>query len=106
MQAEGSLTMGLGYALTEEVRFKGGEILDSNFDTYEIPRFSWLPKIEAVLVPNPDVPPLGCGEPPIVCMGGAIANAIFDATGARVFEMPMTPERIKAALAQSPQPRR
>ena len=101
MQMEGSLMMGLGYALSEEVRFNGGKILDANFDTYEIPRFSWLPKIDAVLIPNPDVPPLGCGEPPIVCVGGAIANAIYDATGARLFEMPMTPERIKTAMARS-----
>ena len=99
-QMEGSLTMGLGYALTEEVRFNGGEILDHNFDTYEIPRFSWLPKIETVLVENSETPPAGGGEPPIVCMGGVIANAIFDATGARLFELPMTPERIKNALAE------
>jgi nicotinate dehydrogenase subunit B len=99
-QMEGSLMMGLGYALTEEVRFNGGEILDHNFDTYEIPRFSWLPKIETVLIENSDIPPAGGGEPPIVCMGGVIANAIFDATGARLFELPMTPERIKNALAE------
>ena len=98
MQMEGSLTMGLGYTLTEEVRFNGGQILDRNFDTYEIPRFSWLPKIETVLIENSGIPPAGGGEPPIVCMGGVIANAIFDATGARLFELPMTPERIKKAL--------
>jgi isoquinoline 1-oxidoreductase len=101
IQMEGSLTMGLGYALTEEVRFNGGEILDHNFDTYEIPRFSWLPKIETVLVENREIPPAGGGEPPIVCMGGVIANAIFDATGARLFELPMTPERIKNALTET-----
>jgi CO/xanthine dehydrogenase Mo-binding subunit len=100
MQMEGSLMMGLGYTLTEEVRFKGGQIFDKNFDTYEIPRFSWLPKIEAILVSNPDVSPLGGGEPPIVCVGGAVANAIFDATGARLFELPMTPERVKEAMAR------
>jgi isoquinoline 1-oxidoreductase len=99
-QMEGSLTMGLGYALTEEVRFNGGEILDRNFDTYEIPRFSWLPKIETVLIENSEIPPAGGGEPPIVCMGGVIANAIFDATGARLFELPMTPERVRNALAE------
>jgi isoquinoline 1-oxidoreductase len=47
LQIEGSITMGLGYALTEEVRFKDGEVLDRNFDTYALPRFSWVPKIEA-----------------------------------------------------------
>ena len=101
IQMEGSLMMGLGYTLTEEVRFDGGRILDRNFDTYEIPRFSWLPKIETVLVENSGTPPAGGGEPPIVCMGGVIANAIFDATGARLFELPMTPERIKNALAET-----
>jgi CO/xanthine dehydrogenase Mo-binding subunit len=100
-QMEGSLTMGLGYALTEEVRFNGGEILDHNFDTYEIPRFSWLPKIETMLIENSETPPAGGGEPPIVCMGGVIANAIFDATGVRLFELPMTPERIKNALTEA-----
>lgn len=92
--------MGLGYTLTEEVRFNGGEILDRNFDTYEIPRFSWLPKIETILIENSGIPPAGGGEPPIVCMGGVIANAIFDAMGARLFELPMTPERVKKALAE------
>jgi len=100
IQMEGSLMMGLGYALTEEVRFDGGRILDRNFDTYEIPRFSWLPKIETVLIENSGFPPAGGGEPPIVCMGGVIANAIFDATRARLFELPMTPERIKNAVAE------
>jgi CO/xanthine dehydrogenase Mo-binding subunit len=97
-QIEGSITMGLGYALTEEVHFKDGEVLDRNFDTYQIPRFSWLPKIETVLIENPDTPASGCGEPPIVTMGAVIANAIFDAVGARMFQLPMTPARIQAAL--------
>ena len=101
MQMEGSLTMGLGYSLTEEVRFNGGQILDRNFDTYEIPRFSWLPRIETVLIENSGIPPAGGGEPAIVCMGGVVANAIFDATGARLFELPMTPERIKKALSEA-----
>jgi len=97
-QIEGGITMGLGYALTEHVRFKGGEVLDRNFDTYEIPRFSWVPKIEAILIENPGVPASGCGEPPIVGMGAVIANAIFDAIGVRFPQLPMTPARIKAAL--------
>jgi CO/xanthine dehydrogenase Mo-binding subunit len=100
MQIEGSLTMGLGQALTEEVHFKGGQILDVNFDSYEIPRFFGLPKIETVLVENPDVPPQGGGEPPIVVVAAVIGNAIFDATGARLFELPMTSERIKEALVR------
>ena len=73
--------MGLGYALSEEIRFKGGEVLDKNFDTYDLPRFSWLPKIETVLLDAPDVPAQGGGEPAIVPMGAVVANAIFDAIG-------------------------
>ena len=90
--------MGLGYCLSEEIHFKGGEIKDLNFDSYEIARFSWVPKIEAVLVDNPDIDPSGGGEPPIVGMGGLIANALFDATGIRVNQLPLTPDRIKEKL--------
>jgi nicotinate dehydrogenase subunit B len=97
LQIEGGLTMGLGYALTEEVRFQGGDVLDKNFNTYQIPRFSWQPKIEAVLVDNQDLPPQGCGEPAITTVGAVIANAVYDAIGARLFELPMTPERIRKA---------
>lgn len=100
-QMEGGLTMGLGQALTEEVRFKGGQILDLNFDTYEIPRFSWLPEIETVLIDNPDLSPQGGGEPSIVVVAALIGNAVFDATGARLYELPMTRERVQEALARS-----
>lgn len=99
IQVEGCIMMGLGYALTEEVRFKGGKVLDLNFDSYEIPRFSWLPKIEAFIVPNDSLPASGGGEPAIINMGAVLANAVFDATGARLFRLPMTPARVRAALA-------
>jgi isoquinoline 1-oxidoreductase len=98
IQIEGCITMGLGYALAEDIHFKGGEILDQNFDTYEIPRFSWLPQIETILIDDKNAAPQGGGEPAIICMGGVIANAIFDACGARLFQRPMAPERIKKAL--------
>jgi len=99
LQVEGCITMALGYSLSEELHFKGGEILDLNFNTYELPRFSWVPKIETVLIKADDMPPQGGGEPPIICMGGVIANAIYDATGARVFQLPMTHKRVKEAMA-------
>ena len=97
-QIEGCITMGLGYTFTEEIRFKGGEVLDRNFDTYEMPRFSWVPQIETVLIDAPDIPAQGGGEPAIVPLGAAVANAIYDAVGARVFQLPMTPARVKAAM--------
>jgi nicotinate dehydrogenase subunit B len=98
MQIEGAITMGLGYCLTEEIHFKGGEIKDLSFDSYTIPRFSWVPKIESVLIENTEIAPSGGGEPPIVGMGGLIANALFDATGVRLRRLPLTRERIKAKL--------
>ncbi len=99
IQMEGCITMGLGYALTEEIHFKGGAIKDLNFDTYELPRFSWVPKIETVLVRNDALPASGGGEPAIINMGAVLANALFDATGVRLRRLPMTPARVKAALA-------
>ncbi len=100
-QIEGCITMGLGYALTEEIHFQGGRITDTNFDTYEIPRFSWLPRIETVLIDAHESPAQGGGEPAIIGMGAVVANAIFDATGARLFQLPMTPDRLKASLRQT-----
>ena len=99
LQTEGCITMGMGYALTEEVHFKGGQVLDLGFGAYELPRFSWVPEIETVLIKADDSPSRGAGEPAIINMGGVIANAVFDATGARVRQIPLTPERIKQALA-------
>jgi isoquinoline 1-oxidoreductase len=99
IQMEGCITMGLGYALMEEQRFQGGEIFGLNFDGYSLPRFSDVPGIETVLIDSSDPEPHGGGEPAIITMGAVIANAIFDAVGVRLFELPMTPERVKAALA-------
>ena len=98
IQMEGCITMGLGYALTEEIHFKGGKIFDANYDSYAIPRFSWLPEIETVLIEAKNSPAQGGGEPAIINMGAVVANAIFDASGARLYQLPMTPDRIKAAL--------
>ena len=98
MQIEGCITMGLGYALSEEIQFSHGEIADRNFDTYQIPRFSWLPKIETILIDSPALPPSAGGEPAIICMGAVIGNALHDAVGVRLLQLPMTPARVKAAL--------
>ncbi len=101
IQMEGCITMGIGYALTEEIQFQGGDIKNHSFDTYEIPRFSWVPKIDTVIMDRKDQAPQGGGEPTIICMGAVIANAIFDATGARLYQLPMTPERILAAMKKA-----
>jgi nicotinate dehydrogenase subunit B len=98
MQMEGCITMGLGYTFAEEVQFEGGNVLDRNFDTYTIPRFSWLPKIDCVVLDMKDKSPQGGGEPAIIAIGAVVANAIYDATGARLYQMPFTPERVLEAL--------
>ncbi len=99
VQIEGCIAMGLSSVLTEEIHFNGGEIKDRNFDSYELTRFSWVPEVETVLVDNPGLAPQGCGEPAITCVAALIANAVFDATGARIFRLPLSPDRVKSALA-------
>jgi isoquinoline 1-oxidoreductase len=101
MQMEGCIAMGLGYVFSEEIRFEGGKILDTNFGTYELARFSQMPEIETVFVSNDELAPKGGGEPAIINMGAVVANAIFDATGARVYRLPMTPERVLEAMRSS-----
>jgi CO/xanthine dehydrogenase Mo-binding subunit len=98
IQMEGGITMGLGYALSEEIHFKDGAISDTNFDRYALPRFSWVPKIETVILEADDAPPRGGGEPAIILTGAVIANAVHDATGVRLLELPMSPERVRAAV--------
>jgi isoquinoline 1-oxidoreductase len=98
LQIEGGITMGLSAALSEEIEFSGGKINTRNFNSYQITRFSDVPPIDIILVDNPDLPPQGCGEPAITTVGAALANAIFDAVGARVYTLPMTPGRILAAM--------
>ncbi|MDD3722420.1 MAG: molybdopterin-dependent oxidoreductase [Lutibacter sp.] len=98
VQTEGGITMGLGYALYEDIEFNGGRVKTWSFNNYEITRFSKTPKIECVFIDKMDSKPQGGGEPAIICIGGAIANAVFDACGARVNRMPITPSRILEAL--------
>jgi len=100
IQMEGCCVMSMGYALAEGLKFSDGVVHDKNFDTYKLPRFSWVPKIETVILKKENDPPQGVGEPAIIGMGAVIATGVLDATGARLFEMPMTPERVKAALAK------
>jgi len=99
IQAEGCVNMGLGYTLTEDVEFDWGEVKSTNFGNYDIPLFSHIPEsIETELADAMDQPPQGGGEPAIICMGAAVANAVFEACGARIFRMPFTRERVLEAL--------
>lgn len=99
IQAEGCVNMGLGYSLTEDVEFDWGEVKSTNFGNYSLPLFSTIPEIiESVTVDAMDEPPQGGGEPAIISVGGAIANAVFEACGARIFRLPITKERVLEAL--------
>lgn len=97
-QVEGAITMCIGQALSEEIRFKGGRILDRNFDTYLLPRFPAIPALQVVFAQGGTAITQGLGEPPVVPVAAALANAVFDATGARVTHVPFTPERVLEAL--------
>jgi nicotinate dehydrogenase subunit B len=101
IQAEGCMLMGLGYALREEITFEGRKMLSRNYDSYAITQFNMVPELDVVLIDSEDPEPHGGGEPAIVCMGAAVANAIFDATGARIYRLPLTPERVKEAIGST-----
>lgn len=94
VQTEGGITMGLGYSLYEDIEFNGGLVKSRNFSNYTITKFSNTPEIECVFIDKMDSKPQGGGEPAIICVGGAIANAVFDACGVRATRMPITPERV------------
>jgi nicotinate dehydrogenase subunit B len=94
-QVEGAMVMGIGGALTEAIDFDNGKILNPHFSEYHVPRFSDAPEIEVVLLDRKDLPSAGAGESPIVAIAPAIANAIFNAVGARLRSMPMAPNGVK-----------
>jgi isoquinoline 1-oxidoreductase subunit beta len=88
-QVQGCIIMGLGGALTEEMQFQNGRILNAAFSRYQVPHFKDVPKLDIHLVNNPDIPAAGAGETPIIAVAPAIANAIFAATGVRIRSMPL-----------------
>jgi CO/xanthine dehydrogenase Mo-binding subunit len=107
-QIQGGVTQGIGWALNEEYVYdKDGRLDNPGFLDYRVPVASDLPMIEAVMVevPNPRHPfgARGVGEVPIVPPMAAVANAILDATGVRMRDLPMSPPKLRAALdAQEP----
>jgi CO/xanthine dehydrogenase Mo-binding subunit len=98
-QVEGGILQGMSRALMEEVRWDDRRVTSRDWQTYpSIYSGFEIPAIEIVLLNPMDVPATGAGETAITLVAAAMGNAIFDATGARVREIPFTPERIKAAL--------
>lgn len=102
-QIEGGATMGLGYGLMEEITTVGGVIKNTNFTDYLIPTMLDVPEIDAIIVeePEPSGPfgAKGVGEPALIPTAAAIANAVYDAIGVRIYSLPITPEKVLQALA-------
>ncbi|NOX33099.1 MAG: xanthine dehydrogenase family protein molybdopterin-binding subunit [Deltaproteobacteria bacterium] len=103
-QVYGGVVMGLGYALTEEVVHKKGKNMNANFRDYKLFTAKDAIKIKAPVLETPDKDgPFGAkgiGEPGCVPTAPAIANAIYDAVGVRIYDLPITPEKVLAALKE------
>jgi isoquinoline 1-oxidoreductase beta subunit len=97
-QMESAVVYGLSAALIEEFAVKDGAVQATNFDSYPVMRMSEVPEIHTKIVTT-DNPPTGMGEIGVVAVAPAIANAVFQLTGKRMRHVPMTPERVKKALA-------
>jgi CO/xanthine dehydrogenase Mo-binding subunit len=97
-QIEGNIIQGVSRALMEEVKFDSSGIKTLDWTSYPVIRFPAVPEIEIVLINRPEMPALGGGEPSSAPIAAAIANAIFDATGARLRQAPFTPERVLAGM--------
>jgi CO/xanthine dehydrogenase Mo-binding subunit len=99
-QVEGAVIQGISRAMTEEVTFSRSAITSLNWSQYQIARFPQLPEaIDIVLIDRPELPAVGAGEAALKNIWACIANAIFDATGVRLRQLPFTPQRMQQGLA-------
>jgi isoquinoline 1-oxidoreductase subunit beta len=97
-QLEGASVFGLSLALIEELTFKNGAAVQSNFHDYPVLRMSDMPQIHTRIVAS-NAPPTGMGEIGVMPVAPAIANAMFQLTGKRLRNLPMSPQRVKKTLA-------
>jgi CO/xanthine dehydrogenase Mo-binding subunit len=101
-QVEGGALQGMSRALGEEVTWDNEKITSVNWASYHsLPLGFEIPKIEVTLLNRPDQRATGAGETSITLIAAAIGNAVFDATGTRIRQIPFTPERLKAAFGQA-----
>ena len=96
-QIEGSLLFGISNALKERATVANGNLVQSNFHDYQVLRMDEVPEVEVHIVPSTEYP-TGLGEPGTTTIAPALSNAIFAATGARVRQVPLLPDRVLAAL--------
>jgi nicotinate dehydrogenase subunit B len=100
-QLEGGALHGVSRTLNEEVTWDDQKVTSIDWRTYRpLPVGADVPKIETVLINRPDVRATGAGETAVTVVAAAIGNAVFDATGVRLRQIPFTPERVKAALSK------
>ena len=100
-QLEGGAVQALSWCLKEAVSFDAdGAVTSRDWSSYPILRFSEAPEIETVLLDRPELDPLGAGEATVGPTSGALANAVFAATGLRIRDLPMTPDRLREAAAR------
>ena len=97
-QVEGNLLQALSRTLHERTTFDTQRVTSVDWSSYPILRFSDVPELRIDLIQRRDQPPLGAGEAASTPVPAALANAVFDATGARLYEVPFAPERVRAAM--------
>ncbi|BEQ16905.1 xanthine dehydrogenase family protein molybdopterin-binding subunit [Desulfoferula mesophila] len=101
-QIQGGVAQGMGYALFEGAREKDGRVVNDNFTTNKILNATEMPWMEEILVetldPHGPFNAKGIGEPPLIATAPAIANAVYNATGVRIKELPITPDKILREL--------
>ncbi len=100
-QIEGNIVQTLGRVLYEEIKFDRSTILSRDWASYRTTHFSDVPSIAIDLIDRPTEKPWGAGEPTAAVVPSAIANAVYDATGARLRSVPFTPEKVLAALKKA-----
>jgi nicotinate dehydrogenase subunit B len=95
-QLEGGFVQAASWTLREEVKFDRTRVTTTDWESYPIFRFGEIPELETVVLDRPGEPWLGAGEASQGPTAAAIANAIFDATGLRMRDLPLTPDRLRA----------
>ena len=99
-QIEGGAIQTVSRSLMEQVNWTRTQVTSVDWASYPILRHTAVPRVEVDLIDRPGEPSTGAGEPTACSIPAAIANAVFDATGARLRAVPFTPERVRAALAE------
>jgi CO/xanthine dehydrogenase Mo-binding subunit len=101
-QIDGGVVMGIGYALMEQVLIDDGKVVTTNFGENKIPSIADIPPLRTIVrqepVGNGPAGAMSIGEPPVIAVAAAIANAVHDAVGVRIFDLPITAEKVLAGI--------